>query len=206
MSSAAPSIQTPFPTATAAHEQETQFVVTNMVCTVNLGMPLDLPEIAQKARNTEYNPKRFAAVIMRLRDPKATALIFSSGKLVVTGAKTTDSALTAGRKFARVIQRINPSYNDVSFKDFKIQNMVATADMRFPIRLERLFDETKGGLALYEPELFPGLVYKMISPKVVLLIFVSGKVVLTGAKNIEDIGRAFKHITPILRQHRKEVS
>jgi len=63
------------------------YVCRNIVCTVNLGCKLDLKKIALHARNAEYNPKRFAAVIMRIREPRTTALIFSSGKMVCTGAK-----------------------------------------------------------------------------------------------------------------------
>ena len=74
-----------------------------MVSTVNLNCKLDLKKIALKCRNAEYNPKRFAAVIMRIRDPKTTALIFESGKLVCTGAKTTENSFTAAKKYARII-------------------------------------------------------------------------------------------------------
>lgn len=65
------------------------------------------------------------------------------------------------------------------FLNFKIQNFIATADLRFPVRLEAL-QQAHGQFASYEPELFPGLVYRMIRPRVVLLIFVNGKLVITG--------------------------
>lgn len=151
-------------------------VEQNVVATVNLDCKLDLKEIALKARNAEYNPKRFAAVIMRIREPKATALIFSSGKMVCTGSKSETDARLAARKFARILQKLEM---EVTFKEFKVQNMVGSCDVRFPIRLEGLA-ATHSHFCSYEPELFPGLIYRMIDPKVVLLIFVSGKVVLTG--------------------------
>lgn len=75
----------------------------NVVATVNLNCPLNLKNIALHARNAEYNPRRFAAVVMRLREPKTTALIFSSGKMVVTGAKNEKASKIASRKFARII-------------------------------------------------------------------------------------------------------
>merc|ERR1719393_151791 len=90
----------------------------NVVATVNLGCKLDLKVIALQARNSEYNPKRFAAVIMRIREPKTTALIFSSGKMVVTGAKSEEAARTAARKYARIIQKLD---FPARFADFKIQ-------------------------------------------------------------------------------------
>ncbi|KAF8590506.1 TBP-domain-containing protein [Ramaria rubella] len=150
----------------------------NIVATVNLDCRLDLKTIALHARNAEYNPKRFAAVIMRIRDPKTTALIFASGKMVVTGAKSEDDSRLASRKYARIVQKLG---FDAKFSEFKIQNIVGSCDVKFPIRLEGLA-YSHGQFSSYEPELFPGLIYRMIKPKVVLLIFVSGKIVLTGAK------------------------
>ncbi|KAF0923778.1 hypothetical protein E2562_006736 [Oryza meyeriana var. granulata] len=150
----------------------------NIVSTVNLDCKLDLKAIALQARNAEYNPKRFAAVIMRIREPKTTALIFASGKMVCTGAKSEQQSKLAARKYARIIQKLG---FPAKFKDFKIQNIVGSCDVKFPIRLEGLA-YSHGAFSSYEPELFPGLIYRMKQPKIVLLIFVSGKIVLTGAK------------------------
>jgi transcription initiation factor TFIID TATA-box-binding protein len=162
---------------------------------------------------------------MRIRAPKTTALIFSSGKMVCTGAKTEALAREAARKYAKVISKLgfpaqfkvrrivtNPPLTRALLhaaaapsgtlpkpstlalalnpfrtpntprnlsQEFKIQNMVGSCDVKFPIRLEGLA-WSHGHFAQYEPELFPGLIYRMVSPKIVLLIFVSGKIVLTG--------------------------
>jgi len=169
--------------------------IQNVVSTVSLGIQLDLKRIALKARNAEYNPRRFAAVIMRIRDPKTTALIFSSGKMVITGAKSEESAKLGCKKYARIIQRLG--YSHVKFLDFRVQNIVASCDVKFPIRLESLA-HAHNQFCSYEPELFPGLIYRMITPKVVLLIFVSGKLVLTGAKERKDIYQAFNNIYAVL--------
>jgi transcription initiation factor TFIID TATA-box-binding protein len=169
--------------------------VQNVVSTVSLGIQLDLKRIALKAKNAEYNPRRFAAVIMRIRDPKTTALIFSSGKMVITGAKSEESSKVACKKYARIIQRLG--YGHAKFLDFRIQNIVASCDIRFPVRLESLA-HAHNQFCSYEPELFPGLIYRMITPKVVLLIFVSGKLVLTGAKERKDIYQAFSNIYSVL--------
>ena len=171
----------------------------NIVSTVNLGCKLDLKKIALHARNAEYNPKRFAAVIMRIREPRTTALIFSSGKMVCTGAKSEEMSRLAARKYARIVQKLG---FDAKFLDFKIQNMVGSCDVKFPIRLEGLV-LTHSQFSSYEPELFPGLIYRMVKPRIVLLIFVSGKVVLTGAKVRAEIYEAFDNIYPILKGFRK---
>lgn len=150
---------------------------------------------------------------MRIRDPKTTALIFASGKMVVTGAKSEDDSKLASRKYARIIQKLG--FN-AKFTDFKIQNSMATydawllcaipltlplvvgsCDVKFPIRLEGLASKHHN-FSSYEPELFPGLIYRMMKPKIVLLIFVSGKIVLTGAKVREEIYQAFELIYPVL--------
>ncbi|KXT05538.1 hypothetical protein AC578_3747 [Pseudocercospora eumusae] len=163
----------------------------NIVATVNLDCRLDLKTIALHARNAEYNPKRFAAV--------TTALIFASGKMVVTGAKSEDDSKLASRKYARIIQKLG--FN-AKFTDFKIQNIVGSCDIKFPIRLEGLASRHHM-FSSYEPELFPGLIYRMMKPKIVLLIFVSGKIVLTGAKVREEIYQAFELIYPVLSDFRK---
>ncbi|XP_002127120.2 uncharacterized protein LOC100177214 [Ciona intestinalis] len=171
----------------------------NIVSTVNLDTKLDLKRIALHARNAEYNPKRFAAVIMRIREPRTTALIFSSGKMVCTGAKSENASRLAARKYARVVQKLG---FPAKFIDFKIQNMVGSVDVKFPIRLEGLV-LAHSQFSSYEPELFPGLIYRMVKPRIVLLIFVSGKVVLTGAKVYNEIEEAFNNIYPILKGYRK---
>lgn len=192
---------TPAATPGAAQTGVSGIVPTlqNIVATVNLDCRLDLKTIALHARNAEYNPKRFAAVIMRIREPKTTALIFASGKMVVTGAKSEDDSKLASRKYARIIQKLG--FN-AKFTDFKIQNIVGSCDIKFPIRLEGLASRHHH-FSSYEPELFPGLIYRMIKPKIVLLIFVSGKIVLTGAKVREEIYQAFELIYPVLSDFRK---
>eukprot|EP00002_Diphylleia_rotans_P003407 TRINITY_DN1231_c0_g1_i10.p1 TRINITY_DN1231_c0_g1~~TRINITY_DN1231_c0_g1_i10.p1 ORF type:complete len:345 (-),score=80.88 TRINITY_DN1231_c0_g1_i10:469-1503(-) len=174
----------------------------NVVSTVNLGCKLDLKEIALHARNAEYNPKRFAAVIMRIREPKTTALIFASGKMVCTGAKSEEDSRLAAKKYARIVQKIG---YDAKFTDFKIQNIVGSCDVNFPIRLEGLAHMHHSHCS-YEPELFPGLIYRMQDPKIVLLIFVSGKIVLTGAKTRDDIIKGFHTIYSTLQQFDKSSS
>ena len=151
-------------------------------------------------RDPSIIQKRFAAAIMRIRAPKTTALIFSSGKMVCTGAKTEALAREAARKYAKVIAKLG---FPAQFKEFKIQNMVGSCDVKFPIRLEGLA-WSHGHFAQYEPELFPGLIYRMQLPKIVLLIFVSGKIVLTGARSAEALSLAFTKMWPKLLEFRKK--
>ena len=176
--------------------------IENIVSTANLNCQLKLREIALQMKNAEYNPKRFSAVITKLKEPKTTCLIFSSGKIVCLGAKSEEMSKKACRKFAKSLKSLN--YN-VGFKEFQIQNIVGSADVGFQISLIKLYmhllknnKSKKMNLVAYQPELFPGLIYRMIEPSIVLLIFVSGKIVLTGAKCKNDIYEGFKNIYPVL--------
>lgn len=173
----------------------------NMSSTANLGVRLDLKQIALRCRNTEFNPRRFAAVIMRLREPRATALIFASGRMVVTGTKSTHNSALATRKFAYILERVG--FQPAGMLDFKVQNIVGTVDVGFPIRLEGLVF-AHPTFSSYEPELFPGLIYRLVQPRVVLLIFVSGKVVITGAKTESQLIEGLRKMYPVLVEFRKE--
>ncbi|RXH83812.1 hypothetical protein DVH24_009247 [Malus domestica] len=163
--------------------------------------------------NSVVSLQRFAAVIMRIREPKTTALIFASGKMVCTGAKSEEQSRLAARKYARVIQKLgfpakfkvlsrSLSNTHMLYADFKIQNIVGSCDVKFSIRLEALV-VSHCAFSSYEPEIFPGLIYRMKQPKIVLLIFVSGKIVLTGAKARTETYEAFENIYPVLTGFRK---
>lgn len=174
--------------------------IDNVICSFNLRSEVDLKTVAFKARNAEYNPRKVNAVVLRFRSPRSTALVYSNGKVMVTGSRSEDDARLACKKAAKIVSKC--SHPDVRFADFKIENIVASTDVRYPIRLEGLAYEHRASCS-YEPELFPGVVYRLLEPKVSLLIFVSGKVVITGGRNREDIVTAFKSIYPVLHKYRK---
>ncbi|KAK6243629.1 hypothetical protein QUC31_010038 [Theobroma cacao] len=172
--------------------------IENVVSSVDLGCSLDLKAIALRARNTEYNPERFAALMMRLRESRTTALIFSSGKMVCTGAETEQQSRLAARKYARIIQKLG---FDVKFKDFQIQNIVASCDLPFSVNLTHLGNSHYES-SVYEPELFPGLIYRMKQSKVMIKIFSSGKIVIAGTHDRKEIFKACDNIYPILMSFR----
>ncbi|XP_030556841.1 TBP-related factor [Drosophila novamexicana] len=179
----------------AQHEIKLQ----NIVATFSVDCELDLKTINSRTRNSEYTPKRFRGVIMRMHSPRCTALIFRTGKVICTGARNEMEANIGSRKFARILQKLG---FPVKFVDYKLQNIVATVDLRFPIRLENL-NQVHGQFSSYEPEMFPGLIYRMVKPRIVLLIFVNGKIVFTGAKSRKDIMDCLEAISPILLSFRK---
>ena len=183
--------------------------IVNIVSMVNLGVPLKLREIAIQCKNAEYNPTRINAVIMRIKEPKAAALIFNSGIIIVLGARSKETSKEAAKIFAKQIKKLG--YN-VKFCGFKIVNIVATCDLGFPIKLTKLNikinsnlsknksnnDEEEKSPCYYEPEAFPGLIYHMSKPELTLLIFQSGKMNFVGAKNKDDIFDALNKIYPLL--------
>ena len=176
--------------------------IENIVSTANLHVKINLREIALQLKNAEYNPKRFSAVIMKIKEPRTTGLIFSNGKIVCLGAKNEEESKRACRKFAKIIKSMG--YPAV-FKEFEIQNIVGSADTKSQLSLTKLYIHLmkkimyKGrSCVAYEPEQFPGLIYRMIEPNIVILIFSSGKLVITGGKKRDDIFNGFKKIYPLL--------
>jgi len=209
-----PSTENPSPTGHSSPSQtctrpdgrETNGIVPimrNVVATIDVGVALDLKNIAMRAKNAEYNPKRFSALIMRIKEPRTTALIFCSGKIVVTGAKSIDASMLASRKFAKILRKVE--YMNASVKTHIVQNMVASFNMGDRIMLEKLASQHYRNLS-YEPELFPGLIYRLTEPTVVLLVFFSGKVVITGGKRPDDIYNGFRNMYPVLYLFREQAN
>ncbi len=160
----------------------------NVVSTFSLGITgLNLKKIAMKYAFLEFNPQTFAAAIMRIRYPRTTALAFQSGNMVCTGARDLYLSRLAARKYCRIFQSVGIP---VCFKNFKIQNIVASATVGFTIKLQEIAD-VYGPYVQYEPDLFPGLILRSINPKLVFLIFRSGKIVITGGKRVEDIENTY---------------
>lgn len=175
----------------------------NVVGTVKLGCDVALEHVARSSWNVEYNPRTFSAAIMRLRNPNATVLLFASGSAVIVGCRSASESRTSARRVARRIRRLG---YPVQFGPdaWRIHNLVASTTIPFPVRLEGMaFQLGDTGRVAYEPELFPGLIYRMEAPRVALLIFVSGKVIITGAKSEEEVAAAHARIVPILEQYRK---
>ena len=177
--------------------------IVNVVSTVSLECQLSLRELALKLQNSEYNPKRINALIIRIKKPKTAALVFSNGKMVVVGADNEDDSKQAAKIYAKNIKSLG--YNDIKFKNFKIENVVASCDANFQIQLTKLSLKLKlinNKNCSYEPDIFPGLIYHMQDPKICLLIFKSGKLVFVGAKQRNDIYSAFEKIFPLLKQYK----
>lgn len=164
--------------------------IENIVATVTLDQGLDLGAIARSIPNVEYDPEEFPGLVLRLDNPKLTALVFSTGKMVITGAKSTQMLI---KGFKRILRLFYKHGILITGKPrVQIQNVVASANLNAEVNLEIAAEQLDN--VMYEPEQFPGLIYKMDDPKVVLLIFSSGKMVITGAKSEEEVAQAVKNI------------
>ncbi len=169
--------------------------VVNIVVSTSLEHDIPLEKMAATLSNTEYNPEQFPGLVIRIKDPKTSALIFSSGKVVCTGARSME-------KVHESIERIIESLKKIGIKititpKINIQNIVASGNIGMDLNLNMLamkLDNTE-----YEPEQFPGLVYKLMEAKATFLLFSNGKVVCTGTKSEQEVHAALDKLVETLK-------
>ncbi|KAL4473769.1 hypothetical protein ABPG74_022633 [Tetrahymena malaccensis] len=164
----------------------------------------DLQEIAQKCRNTQYNPKRFPAVFMRIKDPKATGLIYSSGNMTIVGTRSTNESQTAAERIFGIIKKQLNVDCRFENKEVQVRNIVASCKLGYSVCLDKIHDDKDHKVYSTYDDTFPGLIYRyMLNPNeqkkknnIIALVFASGKMVFTGAKSQEDIQQAYDKIKP----------
>ena len=178
---------------------EPKVYVQNVVASARLNHEIDLDAIVKAFPNVEYAPEVFPGLVFRLKRPRSSILIFRNGKMVCTGAKGERDALRAVRKAVRELRKAGIVIRS-SRIETEIHNIVATIDLgEVRIDIEKAAYEFREGY-MYEPDQFPGAVYRMQEPKVTFLIFSSGKLVCAGAKTEEDVYKAVKKIRNILEE------
>jgi transcription initiation factor TFIID TATA-box-binding protein len=170
--------------------------IQNVVASATLNQKFNLDAIVKGNTLVEYRPEKFPGLVYRLRKPKTATLIFRTGKMVCTGAKSVKEATRAVNK---VIIELKKSGIIIPGKpEIKVVNIVASANLLGRIELEDCAYSL--GKTMYEPEQFPGLIYRMDVPKVVILLFASGKLVCTGAKKEEDVYEAVTKLHKTLEE------
>lgn len=184
------------------HEEppELDIVINNVVCSFSVRCHLNLREIALHGSNVEYRREN-GMITMKLRKPYTTASIWSSGKVTCTGATSEDEAKTAARRFARCLEKLGFK---VKFNNYRVVNVLGTCCMPFAIKITSFSVHHKEH-ADYEPELHPGVTYKLKEPKATLKIFSTGSVTVT-APNVASVQAAIEHIYPLVYEFRKERS
>lgn len=173
--------------------------IQNVVASASLNQTLNLDLIVEKFPYTEYRPNVFPGLVFRLKKPKTATLLFTTGKMVCTGAKSEKAARQAVNKVARELEKHGIPVENKPV--IQIQNIVASAVLGGEIDLESVVYKLRR--VMYEPEQFPGAVYRMDDPKVVFLIFSAGKLVCVGAKKEQDVYDAVDKLQKILEE--KEV-
>ena len=171
--------------------------IQNVVAVASLDQKIDLLAIMKVFRNVDYRPKRFPGLVFRLKRPKTSILIFTTGKMVCTGARSEKEAFSMVRRVVRDLKK--EGFIIRGRPKIDVVNVVGTADVGGEIDLEAMSDVLEN--VMYEPEQFPGLIYRMTEPKVVLLVFASGKLVIVGAKREEQVHEAADKIRAILIDH-----
>ena len=173
--------------------------VVNIVVSTSLDHDIPLEKMAANLSNTEYNPEQFPGLVIRIKDPKTSALIFSSGNVVCTGARSLDKVDESIKKIIEslakigIIIKIKPKIN--------VQNLVASGNIGMDLNLNTLamqLDNTE-----YEPEQFPGLVYKLMEAKATFLLFSNGEIVCTGTKSEEMVHTAVDMLLKNLAKFKK---
>ena len=164
--------------------------VVNIVVSTSLEHDIPLEKMAATLSNTEYNPEQFPGLVIRIKEPKTSALIFSSGKVVCTGARSMDKVHESIKKIIKSLEKIKIK---ITIKpEIKIQNIVASGSVGMDLNLNVLAMKLEN--TEYEPEQFPGLVYKLIEPNATFLLFSNGKLVCTGTKNKQQLEDSMKQL------------
>ena len=177
-------------------KHEAYINIENVVATATLNQKIDLKSIVRIFPGVEYRPEQFPGLVYRLKKPKTATLIFTSGKMVCTGAK---SERQARRAIMKVVDELKRGGIVILGKpEIQIQNIVASAGLGGRIDVEKTTYSLKR--TMYEPEQFPGLIYRMDDPKVVILIFTTGKLVCTGAKKEAEVPRAIAKLKETLEE------
>ncbi len=177
-------------------KRKPSITIQNIVASAALNQTINLKLIVEKFPHAEYNPRVFPGLVFRLKKPKTATLIFETGKMVCTGAKSEKEAIQAVNKVTKELKSQGIPITNKPI--IKIQNVVASAALGGEIDLESVVYKLKR--VMYEPEQFPGAVYRMEEPKVVFLIFSAGKLVCVGAKQEQQVYEAVAKIQKLLEE------
>ncbi|MBN1386455.1 TATA-box-binding protein [Candidatus Woesearchaeota archaeon] len=176
-------------------EEKNDIKVVNIVVSTSLEHDIPLEKMAATLSNTEYNPEQFPGLVIRIKEPKTSALIFSSGKIVCTGARSMEKVEESIKKIIKSLEKIDVKITITP--KINIQNIVASGSVGMDLNLNKLAMKLEN--TEYEPEQFPGLVYKLAEAKATFLLFSNGKVVCTGTKSEAEVHEALKKLKENLK-------
>lgn len=175
--------------------------VQNIVATTSLEKEVSLTKLAKTQPNTEYNPETFPGLVLRIKEPKSAVLVFSSGNLVCTGTKSIAQVKKVVEQVIKQLRKVG--VNVTITPKINVQNIVASGSINLDLNLNTLSLELEN--TEYEPEQFPGLVYKLEDPTATFLLFSNGKLVCTGTKNKAQLDDSMKQLNKNVRDALKRL-
>ena len=181
---------------TSGSVKKSNLKIQNIVATTSLGKPVSLNKLARTQSNTEYNPKQFPGLVLRIKEPKSAVLVFSSGNLVCTGTKSVGQVKQVIEAVIKQIAKIGVKITVVP--KIAVQNIVASGSIDLNLNLNILALQLEN--TEYEPEQFPGLVYKLVDPPATFLLFSNGKLVCTGTKNKQQLEESMRQLNRNVRE------
>ena len=170
--------------------------IQNIVATTSLGKDVPLTKLAKTITNTEYNPEQFPGLVLRIKNPKSAVLVFSSGNLVCTGTKSIAQVKIVIEQVIKILRKIKIKVTEKP--KITVQNIVASGTVDMMLNLNFLSLELEN--TEYEPEQFPGLVYKLNEPPATFLLFSNGKLVCTGTKNNQQLNESMAQLRKVLKE------
>ncbi len=176
---------------------EIDIKIENVVANARIANNLDLEYIESRLEEAMFTKKKFPGLVYRTREPRSAFLIFRSGKVVCTGSKTEKGVREVIDKLAADLRGIGIEVEE--HPDFKVQNIVASANLGRELNLGAIVVGLELEGMEYEPEVFPGLVYRIDEPRSAILIFSSGRLVITGGKTLEDCEKSVQVLLDKLR-------
>jgi len=185
-----------------AAKMKSDLSVQNIVATASLGKPVTLTKLARSQSNTEYNPEQFPGLVLRVKKPKSAVLVFSSGNLVCTGTKSVQQVKEVIMQVIKQLAKIGVKITDKP--KITVQNIVASGSIDVDLNLNILALELEN--TEYEPEQFPGLVYKLDNPTTTFLLFSNGKLVCTGTKSRQQLEQAMEQLNKNIKAVLKRIA
>lgn len=175
-------------------KKELKAKIENIVSSVDLKQGIDLKKLSSRVSEID-NPQKFPGVIYRLKEPKVSMLIFRTGKVICSGARSMDEVNAAVDSLLSKLRQAG--FNIKERPEVEVQNIVASSSLGFRVNLDLLAMECDN--TEYEPEQFPGLIFRLDDPKTVMLVFKSGKIIITGAKTPKDADKAAERTRDVLK-------
>jgi transcription initiation factor TFIID TATA-box-binding protein len=164
--------------------------IVNLVVTFDINLKINLSKLMATSDIVQYTPDRFPAAIVKIKEPRVSFLVFSTGKIVCIGAKKFEQINDAFDKLRKILAKIGVKVKDKP--KMKVSNMVVTDS------INKKFDLAKLAMKLdnveFEPEQFPALIHKVQEPRVSFLIFSNGRIICAGSKSIEIARKAMKKL------------